>query len=386
MKTYTKLFVILAVTATVIIAWYFLIRGSDSSAVSFEMAILEDIKDSEDSAQLKTTTNTDSEIAALKKKASIKAGEIASITGSTGDKSLTYEDNWCIATEDLLEEDADYAASQLSEWQLSRGRAMPRGGKLDELMDGLGHRTGEFPGVNEEYLIPYKEADRETLIRLGWDEDDRFALITIVKSPDIQMFDDQTKLAAAKRLVMLGDTAHGLNRVVIENMALANEAKKSKSGNPKRYVKQALAWVEFGMKRNDPGSLVVFMDFTNNFKDRLSGFNPDAELTQEDFSDVEKMSNQIYNDIEQARVDKGLSKFEDLDEPKVALIHYDKRIASLYLKYPSLMTDRLFPASWKEKYVKKTPCVERHLAKHDFLASDLPAIKQQISVLSKSAQ
>lgn len=68
MKTYTKLFVILAVTATVIIAWYFLIRGSDSSAVSFEMAILEDIKDSEDSAQLKTTTNTDSEIAALKKK------------------------------------------------------------------------------------------------------------------------------------------------------------------------------------------------------------------------------------------------------------------------------------------------------------------------------
>ncbi|WP_346993113.1 hypothetical protein [Alteromonas gracilis] len=386
MKPFMKLFVILAVTAAGITAWSFLSRGSDNGEVSLEKLAPEHTKDSEKTAQLQTTTNSDSKIVALKKQASIRATEIANITGSNKDKSLTYEDNWCIASEDLLEDDEDYAASQLSEWQLSRGRAIARGGKLNELMDGLGHRTGEFPGVNDEYLIPYKEADRETLIRLGWDEDDKFALITIVKSPDIQMFDDQTKLEAAKRLVMLGDTAHGLNRLVIENMALANEAKRTKRGIPKKHVKQALAWVEFGMKRNDPGSLAVFMDFTNNFRDRLSGFNPDTELTHEDFADIEKMADQIYRDIDNARVDKGLPSFEDLEEPKVALTHYDKKVASFYLEYPSLMADGLFPASWKEKYFKKTPCVERHLARHDFLVSDLPAIKQQISALAKSEQ
>jgi len=92
--------------------------------------------------KLDNTTNDTSEEATFVKEARIKAViskaeeqylAIIQLSGASGEETLAYEDDWCVAHEDLSEEDAIYAANQLKEWELSRGEAIPRGGSGNAL-------------------------------------------------------------------------------------------------------------------------------------------------------------------------------------------------------------------------------------------------------------
>jgi hypothetical protein len=309
--------------------------------------------------------------------------KIVQLTGSSGKQNLSYEDNWCVAPEDLTEEDAVYASKQLKEWEFNRGNIIARGGELNALIKGLGLPNDEFPGINDEYLTPYKEADKDTLIHLG-NQDDRLALTTIVQSKDYDEFDLETRLNAGRRLVVLGDTSFGLLQVIIHHMENAAHAERTGEGDPAVHLKSALALIEYGMIRQDASNLGVFLADAADYEERLSGVNPAEVLTEQDFADIEQMARNYYDDVNKRRINRGLPSFEEIDEPKIAQIHYAETLSSYYRDYATLLEGNTLPSSWKDTYLEKTPCVERRIAMHNFLTKQLPAIQDEIAMLEKS--
>ena len=316
-------------------------------------------------------------------KAEARYLEIVKISGASGEELMAYEDNWCLASEDLSEQDQAYAATQLQEWELSRGKIMFRGGSANALMQGLGPSTDEFPGVNDEYLDTYREADDETLLRLS-KQDDMLALATILDYDNNGRFDEQTELEAAKQLVVLGDTHSGLRHLVLQSISRAREAKLKGNGDPKAHLKSALALIEFGMMRQDVSNLRIFLSNAADYETRLEGINPEELLTEEDFTDVKRMALKYREEINQERIQKGLRSFDEIDESKVAQIQYAERLSSYFDEYASLMESNVLPTHWKSTYLKRTPCVERRIARHSFLMNELPAIRDEIATLEQS--
>ncbi|RDV23920.1 hypothetical protein DXV75_16590 [Alteromonas aestuariivivens] len=319
--------------------------------------------------QLPTSSNENElRIEKLKNQAKKRHQEIINLTGAnSGKNQLKYEDDWCVATEDLTEEDQAYALEQSKEWKLSRAKV-----SLSDI-----DSKSDLPDSAEVYLSPYKHMDKETLIRLG-KQDDMMALTAIIQSPGYDVFNEGTKLYAAQKLVTLGDTSTGLETLVINEIVQVKLAKNLNKGNAIKHLKSALALIEFGMMRNDSTSLEVFLDSAIDYKARLNGVNP-ALLTDNDFDDIKNMAKDIYDEINKNRIDNGLPSFEEINNTKIGKIYNSKKLFWFYSKYPSLMKSSIFPEHWKNSYLKKSPCVNRRIAMYNFRNAELPEIKKEIA-------
>ena len=60
------------------------------------------------------STDVKALIQTLNNNAKERYKEILRITGSSGERNLSYGGDWCVAHEDLLEEEEDYAEEQLN--------------------------------------------------------------------------------------------------------------------------------------------------------------------------------------------------------------------------------------------------------------------------------
>jgi hypothetical protein len=319
-------------------------------------------------------------IQALKDEAQELYFEIVRLSGSSGKQKLEYEDNWCVASEDLSEQDSIYAINQMNEWKLTRGYVMPKG-MLNDLVRGLNFPNDEFPGINDNYLDVYKEADKVTLLQLG-ERGDMLALNTLLRSSEKFGLNDDNRRKVAQELVTLGDTSFGLGRLVIDYIVNAEHAKRTEDGEPASYLKTSLVLVEFGLMRQDVSALETFLATTDDEKS-LGGLNTVKSFTEEDFTDIRNSARLYFDEISKARITKGLRSFEEIDEPKIAQIHYAERLSLLHNEYGSVLDGTTFPISWKSNYLRKSPCVSRRIARHDFLTKKLPAIQDEIAMLQK---
>jgi len=331
-----------------------------------------------------SSTDVKARIQTLKDSATERFKEILQITGNTGERNLSYEDNWCVANEDLLEVEEDYAEEQLNEWQLSRGYTIFRGGEEKSFMKGVSTLFDEFPGVNDEHLDAYRYADKDTLLRLA-DNDDMIALTTIMRYNS--GFDGKTKFYSAKKLLILGDTYSGLSRLVIEYLVRAEEAKRLGKGREhvKGYLKSALAYIEFGMIRKDVSSLQVYLSKSVDYKENFSGLNPSEYLTELDYIEIKELARTYYKEANEARLDKGLPSFQGIDKPnKITDIHYAQEMFWNYERYSELLEGNFLPSDWKKNYLPKTPCLERRISMHNFRMTELPAIRDEVVRLEES--
>jgi hypothetical protein len=311
-------------------------------------------------------------IQALKNKVQKEYLDILSLTGASERQKFAYEDDWCVASEDLSEEDLVYADNQKDEWMLTRGYTSPKS-------DEAGIQTN---GINDKFLDAYREADKDTLIRLG-NEGDMLALTSIVQSYDKEGFSNEDGTNAAENLVILGDTSFGLYTLVIDRLMSARYAKVD-GKDPVKYLKAALTLVEYGLMRQDVSALSTFLSLAVDYKESLGGLNPAELLTQSDFNDASVAARSYYEDVNKARILKALPSFEEIDEPKIAGIHYAESLMVLYDEYGDAMGGSNTPPIWKNTYLKKTPCVTRLIAMDHFLTERLPAILSEIASLERS--
>lgn len=317
-------------------------------------------------------------IQAIVDKATDEYTKIIQLSGASGEEYLTYEDDWCVAAEDLSEMDRAYADTQMSEWEVSRGHIIfPGDGSL---LKGLNSSLDEFPGKNAEQLATYKEADDDTLLRWAFENDDKLALTTILQYENRDRFDRETELKVALKLVAMGDTSSGLSQLVIDSLVNIKYSISTGKGDPMEYLKRGLAWIEYGMMRQDISSLRIFLKHAADYENRLGGVNP-ALLTESDFAEIRQMASAYYEQMNEMRTELGLPHFNDEDEVKVANVKYNMRLTDLYAKYGDILEGPIFPDSWKETYVEKSPCVQRRLAGREFRMKRVPEIKREIAKL-----
>ncbi|MDP5215256.1 hypothetical protein ORJ66_19545 [Pseudoalteromonas tunicata] len=310
--------------------------------------------------------------------------KIQHLTGeNSGKRMLSYEDNWCINNEDLTENDADYAEEQLKNWRLSRGYAkFWEGG--NELANGLDLHSEDFPGENDELLNPYREADKNTLLRLA-DNDDMRALTTMINSNDYEMYDLRERFEISKKLIVLGDTSTGLINLVIYRLSKAQSAQRT-GKDPVGYLKSALAYIEFGMMRGDAYSLSVLIRKLSGHDSSFSGLDPSKILDNEDFIEINQLARSYFDWANEVRHKKGLPSFEDVNDHRVSTMNNNNVLSEYYRDYPEIMESDFFPESWQKTYLKKTPCVERMVAKHHFLMTDIPKMREKIGKLEEDLE
>ncbi|MDU0353945.1 hypothetical protein RS130_08395 [Paraglaciecola aquimarina] len=264
---------------------------------------------------------------------------------------FSYEDNWCIASEDLSEDDIYRAEEERKDWSLKRG------------MHFIHKDTADYEAfkLNNEYVEPYQELDVETLIEFG-NKDDRMALITLMQREDVK---PSERSSAAKKLVILGDTDMGLQQLVIEHLVSAAfrfSEQKQADLQVKRDLIDALALVELGLKRRNPAALNTYLMFADS-EELLHGLVPDNVLSSNDLLEISKRTRQHIEAIDTERNNKNLPSIDEEDIPRIAQTMFNEDLAIIYDEYEGLLDESRVIQQWNDSYLQKTPCLEKLIAR-----------------------
>ncbi|AGH46741.1 hypothetical protein [Paraglaciecola psychrophila] len=320
---------------------------------------------------LSSDTKIDKQIQALKNKANDLYAETLRKGESIESKQYSYEENWCVAAEDLSQEDYLYAKKLKKEWMLSRGYAY-----VSDTNEGI-----QLFRLNDEYLEPYKEIDKESLIQFA-NDDDLLALLVLVQSDEVS---SEVRSKAAQQLVVQGNVSVGLSQLVMDELNNARFAYSEGSDNKeaKEHILQSLAMVEYGLQRKDLSALNAFLMFTNDFKDFLNGLDPKTVVSNADFLEISDRAESFYKKVNEYRAEKNLGELDDKDISKIGDIHYQELLSTTFDQYNDILTSNLFPDNWKETYINKTPCVSRLIARKKYLTEQLPEINRKIRQLER---
>ncbi len=362
MNSYVKIFI--GLISAALILGYFSFDTSTEEPANPEQALVK-VNNSSDAIKKQATLTQIAEIETkideLERKAHDKYAKILSITGpNSGKNTMRYEDNWCEPSQDLTEQDQLYAKTKMAEWKLSQGSFV------------------ESNSDNAEYFKPYEEEDLETLFRLA-KNDDGLALITLSRHPDVKL---ETQRKAAKRLLILGYTKAGLNTLISSNLALSDMVKESDPDKSFGLLKQAFAYAEFGLMRNNLSSIAGLLLKAADAQKGKSDTDI-LQLTEKDFKEIGEMAKSLYNNLSANRVNLGLPKFEDIDDTKEANVYNAQRLFWYHVSLPTIIDSAIFPPRWHNIYIKKSPCFKRKWARHNFMLADEPAIKKEIAELKE---
>lgn len=281
-------------------------------------------------------------------------------------RQYNYEDEWCVASEDLKENDFYYFQDEIKSWLFSRGHVTPQ-------------NKGEtqYFSLNSEFIKPYQELDVETLIQHSRN-DDQMALITLVGRPGV---DANTKLKAARRLVILGDTSTGLERLIMNELNQSGYQKENVEKS-KHHLTNALAYVEYGLMRYDTSGLETYLMYASDKDTFLNGLDPAELINSNDYDGISRKARNLVDKINEQRLSRTLSELDMDNVPKAARMYYQHMLANhAYGQYESLMNENWIPTTWKQDYLIKTPCVLRMIARNKFLNEQLAEINKEISKL-----
>lgn len=267
-------------------------------------------------------------------------------SASHSDK-MNYSDNWCSPYEDLSEDDLERYKLESREWSLSTGMAF---------LDG----SSDKDYLNSEYLEAYKEEDINFLIELG-NKGHRMALIALIQRKNIT---PEIYYTAAKELVILGDTAMGLQALVMEQLNSAR-FKYDESNVADETIKlnliNALALVEIGLQRMDVSALETYLMYLQDKETFLSGLNPDYVLNEKDMDKIPQSVSDYKEWIEQSRISKNLPSLQEQELPHVAYAGFNSRLATTFYQYGTLINSSRVLKRWHESYLQKTPCITKLL-------------------------
>ncbi|MCV2884931.1 hypothetical protein OE749_09505 [Aestuariibacter sp. AA17] len=273
--------------------------------------------------------------------------------GPTSHKKMHYDDEWCVAAEDLSEQDFYRAQQERGEWLLERGVA------FIDLDLGEEVRIFDKPGLNHEHVRPYEEASLDELKRLA-NQNDKLALTTLIQRKDAEI---EVKSDAASVLLVLGDTSFGLQTLVLDALMRARfEYEKNQEVNQetKRHLITALALVEYGLQRLDTMALNTYLNLVREDDFGLGNMNPEHLLTDEDLNQVSAVVNNIKSNIDASRLTKKLPPIDYENYPRIAYANFNESLGQLYARNAKTLRQNSRVVSlWSDTYLQKTPCVER---------------------------
>lgn len=256
-------------------------------------------------------------------------------------KDPSYPES-CYRPEDSDEylEDLD---REVDEWRERRGY----------LIDEWAYDYNEENGDYFQYHGSYGGYDEESLIELGKAGDLR-ALFVLYQN---NQFSDEIREWARWTAVMYGATNLDAPRDhFLQAFFNATEAYEQldEAGNPnsellekaKKELMRSLAWRELLALRGDPSKFFVAREFMfKQFNDNGLPFF----LTDDDLELITRKAREMYDELNEKRLERGLAPFDDSVPPPLATF-VERSIAREKLKRPSF--------KWGLAYLHESECVD----------------------------
>lgn len=307
-----------------------------------------------------------------------KMAELYRNTFPNGDmsrqKQMKIEDNWCIASVDLQPEEYEQYQEQIDEWLLSRGNiALSQPSNASVAMDV--NPSTSVEQRNADFIAPYEELPARTLLQYA-SNNDLLAVSVIAQRED---FNSDIKDQAAKQLLLLGDTAKGLSRLVmneLSQMERLTEDKSNKQAITNRFIK-VLAMVEYGLRREDTSALQAFLIYADNAEALLKNSSPGDFISAQHSDVITKVADKMVSDINQAREQVNLPAIDMAKESSVVTRHFQGKLAFLLQRYHNTLAQSWFLESWQAEFVAQDDCMQRKIATSRFWQEQVPELQAQ---------
>ncbi|MBF7074374.1 hypothetical protein ISG33_13290 [Glaciecola sp. MH2013] len=256
----------------------------------------------------------------------------------------------CILDLGLNERDFDLTIQQYIDWNAELGVFLL-------LEQDSPEAFREFS--NTDHVEPYRDMPLERLkILIG--QEDRLAMIAALQRTDVDI-ENQERIA--NELFLLGDTIVALRHKMIVEIASAGvnfEIEQTVSPETKQHVKNALAYVSYGIQRKSLGTLYEYITFTNE-PDYNKALHHSNILNDKDYEDIRLLTEEMILTINSHRDKENYQAIDNIDLPKVATTGSNLLLAISYLEYPSYLESLKLKDQDGELSLAKNQCVEEYI-------------------------
>lgn len=263
---------------------------------------------------------------------------------------IPYQGDWCVQAVDLTEKDFQFAQQESADWAEKQG---------DIFFNTQNHEGNYYNLPNSDLLEPYKEMDQEQLVALAFKKD-RHAMIAALQRPDIKT---DIQLAIAKQLVVLGDSANALLFLSGQekfNAEYEYEQEEKVTEKVKKYMKNSLLYVSYGISRYDTTALMNYLISLQRDELFKTVLDPTNVLSSQDFDEIRQNVQGFSKMIDELRSKENLVPLSQIDIPKIALHDFQETLAILYLDHGKNL-DKLQPLNLATgPNIKRTACVSRY--------------------------
>jgi hypothetical protein len=236
-------------------------------------------------------------------------------------KLISYDDDWCLSS-DLDPQSKDLASYEYEQWATAR------------------NHIGED---RAEQVNRYNDYQPETLKLLA-EQGDLLALSAIVLNPNT---DHKERNWAARMAAIYGGTGSAMSHFSTSLKGKsAIQMSTGKKIEAKKNFLESVAWDEFSVLRGDLLLLDV-IPFTLSL-DSMS----EMKITKEDEKLISQRAKEIYAELTQERLSRGLGEFDN-SIPRVVAIE-SVAVAAYNIKRNS-------GDHWYSKYFPTSRCVKRYL-------------------------
>ena len=259
-----------------------------------------------------------------------------------------YDDDWCIANEELSESDLLYAKAELKDWYEALGMASIG-------IDKTSSKHVENYS-NYVYVEPYESLPINELQTLALDGN-KWAMVAFVQD---DRADFSYREEVAKQLMVQGASYYALQYLTMKSLSDAYTKANSENSEQDvtKHIVDALVYVFWGLESYNEGAIDVFLQLASTpvYKEHL----PFEKVFLESSNQVNQRLEELKNWILKERTDKGITA----PEPPAAI---SKLIANKIAFKESLYADEMKQLRQLNvsatKKIQITPCIEKFMEK-----------------------
>lgn len=254
----------------------------------------------------------------------------------------TFDEDWCVAFEELSAEDYRLAQSQQADWDEYQGVGKVKWGSRINSSDE------RYPG--NSFVVSYQELPKQELRALAV-AGDKWAMVAYIQGP---YGDNKFKIDIAKQLLVMGATHHALHFLVKRSMIAA---KTTDSKEATKQAATALSYALWGVEHySTKGLLAYFALGSGSFFGDYT--KPDVLLQHAGVS-VQQQYDALSAWVEEEREKLGISAQQP---PKAAIRDFAESVAYYRYQHPESIELIGSLAITESDRFNNTPCVNEGLA------------------------
>ena len=259
-----------------------------------------------------------------------------------------YDDDWCIANEELSESNLLYAKVELKDWYEALGMA---GIGIDKTSSKHVENYSNYVYVEPYESLPINEL--QTLALNG----NKWAMVAFVQD---DRADFSYREDVANQLMVQGASYYALKFLTMKSLsdAYTKASSEHSEEDVMKHIVDALAYVYWGLESYNEGAINVFLQLysTPVYKEHL----PFEKVFLESSKQVNQRLEELNNWILKERIDKGITA----PEPPAAI---NKLIANKIAFKESLYAEEMKQLRQLNvsatKKIQITPCIEKFMEK-----------------------